>query len=299
MPKEPKDSNQRPDEPDSHPDGANKKKAERPDEGKKPKGSGGQGEGKKQRKTRSDKGEVEATDRDLYCMEWIADQYAARFDQIQKLLSRVPDPKKPYQGEMLAETTTKDLIDRWRRAGWIEYRRVLAADRGFAWVTRRGLQLVELDGLYTAKEPAAIRLNHIYAINQVRLWMDGAGYQWTSEREYIASLKKKKKKDEKVGPIPDAVVFNEKLGKKAALEIELTAKKPATMFLKVARLVREIQFDAEVGNYAPVFPLIWFYVPNEQIKKLVEGAVADLRDKGERERVSCGVDPTLLRVRRG
>ncbi len=290
----PKDPNQRPDDSKRDPDevGSHPEDTSEP---KKAKGSGGQGEGKKERKTRSDKGEVQATERDIYCLTWLADQYAARFDQIQRLLSRVPDPKKPYQGEMLAETTTKDLIDRWRRAGWIEYRRVLANDRGFAWVTRRGLQLVGLDGLYTAKEPAAVRLNHIYAINHIRLWMDLAGYQWTSEREYVATLKKKK--NEKTGPIPDAVVVS-KEGKKAALEIELTAKKPATLFVKIARLVREIQLDVETGNYAPIFPLVWFYVPDKKIEKLVEGAIDDLRDD-ERERVSCGVDPNLLRVRRG
>ena len=36
----------------------------------------------------------------------------------------------------------------------------------------------------------------------------------------------------------------------------------------------------------------------EKIEKLVEGAIDGLRDD-ERERVSCGVDANLLRVRRG
>jgi hypothetical protein len=43
-----------------------------------------QGEEKKERKPRSDKGLIMATRRDLYCMAWIAEQYAARGDQVQR-----------------------------------------------------------------------------------------------------------------------------------------------------------------------------------------------------------------------
>jgi len=285
MPKEPKDSNQRPDEPDSHPDGANKKKAERPDEGKKPKGSGGQGEGKKQRKTRSDKGEVEATDRDLYCMEWIADQYAARFDQIQKLLSRVPDPKKPYQGEMLAETTTKDLIDRWRRAGWIEYKRVLADGRGFAWVTKRGLELVGLDEIYTAKMPAATRLTHIYAVNKIRFMMDGKeGVEWESERRYRSKLEMKKGKT--LGAIPDGIIRGGGYGT-IAIEVEISPKKPAELFEKVVRLVRDYELNLK-GDYIPRYSSVWFYVPSPAMKTAVDAAISKLKPD-EQERVATGV----------
>src|SRR5215469_3374066 len=122
------------------------------------------------KKVRSDKGLIMATIRDLFCIKWIAEMYAARFDQIQKLLSRFPDKQKPFRnGQLIAATTTRDLIARWQRAGWIEYRRVLADGKGYAWVTKKGLALVELDEIYTAKAPALTRLNHIYAVNQIRL----------------------------------------------------------------------------------------------------------------------------------
>jgi len=72
----------------------------------------------KVRKVRRDKGLIMATERDLYCLLWIAGQYAARFDQIQRLLSRFPDPYKPFKaGNLMAETTVKDIIARWQRAG--------------------------------------------------------------------------------------------------------------------------------------------------------------------------------------
>src|ERR1700716_3546314 len=95
-----------------------------------------------ERKVRSDKGHIMATKRDLYIIKWIAEQYAARFDQLQKLLSRFPDKHKPFKSKLIAETTVKDQISRWQRAGWIEYKRVLADGRGYAWVTKKGLALV-------------------------------------------------------------------------------------------------------------------------------------------------------------
>ena len=161
-----------------------------------------------ERKARSDKGFIMATTRDLYCIKWIAEQYAARFDQIQKLLSRFPDKHKPFRaGKLIAETTTRDLIARWQRAGWIEYRRVLADGRGFAWCTKKGLALVGLDETFTARVPASTRLAHIYAVNQVRLWMDLQGFEWTSERTYRASLDQGKK-GQSTGPIPDCRLSN-------------------------------------------------------------------------------------------
>src|SRR5579871_6470039 len=147
----------------------------------------------KKRKTRSDKGEIRATKRDLYCIQWIADQYAARGDQIQQLLTRYPDPQHPFQGKYASESTTREQISRWVRAGWIVYRRVLAAGPGWAYVTKKGLQLVDRDGLFLAKPPSPKRLNHIFAVNQVRLWMDvQTDNNWRSERVLRAELELKR-----------------------------------------------------------------------------------------------------------
>src|SRR5689334_22874197 len=135
---------------------------------------------KKERKQRSDKGLIMATRRDLYCIAWIAEQYAARGDQVRRLLSRFPDKEKPFKDKLIAETTVKDQISRWRRAGWVEYVRVLADEPGYCWATKKGLALVGLDDIYTAKAPATTRLSHIYAVNQLRLFLDQK-YTWKSE----------------------------------------------------------------------------------------------------------------------
>jgi hypothetical protein len=246
-----------------------------------------------ERKQRSDKGLIMATKRDLYCIAWIAEQYAARFDQIQKLLSRFPDQHKPFKdGKLMAETTTKDVIARWQRAGWVEYRRVLADGRGYAWVTRRGLQLVGLDETFTARAPASTRLFHIYAVNQVRLWMDLQGFDWTSERHYKASLEKGKK-GQSIGPVPDAVIVNRKNGARIAVEVEISAKKPVDLVDKLKHLAYAMRLNDHTLKHEHTYPAIWFYVPSEQMKVLVEVARSELRPEDQR-RVSAALQPDLI-----
>jgi hypothetical protein len=244
-------------------------------------------EEKQERKTRSDKGLVMATRRDLYCIEWIAEQYAARFDQIRILLSRFPDRERPFKNGLMSDTTLKDQLSRWRRAGWIESRRTLADEPAYVWVTKKGLQLVGLDDIYKAAEPASTRLNHIYAVNQVRLWMDYK-FAWKSERRYRSEKTAQLKKGDKLGPIPDGLAITK--DGVAAVEVEITSKKPADVFAKLVRLVREYEYVNL--NYQPVFYNIWFYVPNEKIEALIESAAEGLRDE-EADRVSVYVEHDL------
>src|SRR5438105_3921128 len=98
----------------------------------------------RRRKTRSDKGLVMATDRDLRVLRWIAHQYAAQFTQIQQLLTRYANAEL-LQGNLISEAVTKDQIHRWQRAGWCEYQRFLATGRGWCWLTRKGLHMLGLE----------------------------------------------------------------------------------------------------------------------------------------------------------
>jgi len=120
----------------------------------------------RKRKERRDKGLVMITRRDQYCIAWIAEQYGVRRDQLQRLLAWNSGKKE------VSEITVRDQLERWRRAGWIESRRMLADELGYAWTTRKGLAMVDLDDIYTAKEPASTRLGHIYAVNEIRLELE-------------------------------------------------------------------------------------------------------------------------------
>lgn len=245
---------------------------------------------KKPRKIRSDKGLIMATRRDLECIVWIAEQYAIRFDQLLRLLSRYPDQHKPFRenGEM-AESTAKGILDRWRRAGWVEYKRFLADEPGYLWVKKSGLALVGLDDIFTAAAPAATRLTHIYAANHLRLFLD-LKFSWKSERRYRSEQTALLKKGDKFGPIPDAVLTGD--GALIALEVEISPKKPAEVLSKVIKLVRRSVFQGQ--GLEPAFPSIWFYVPDKKMKKLVETAIDGLHGEDEKRRVSVGISEKMV-----
>ncbi len=221
------------------------------------------------RKTRSDKGLVMATHRDLQVLKWIAHQYAAQFFQIQQLLTRFPGAQ--LQGDLISEAVTQDQIRRWQRAGWAEYQRFLAIGRGWCWVTRKGLHLLDLEEDYHAAPPAAVRLQHLYAVNQLRLQI-GPQYPWTSERAIRAALDLKR--GERTGPIPDAYITHDKAGR-IAIEAEISQKKPAELENKLYHLL-DYRDPAIESTYIPVYNAVWFYVPNERIQKAAEAARAQL-----------------------
>jgi hypothetical protein len=241
---------------------------------------------KRVKKVRSDKGEIRVTKRDLGCIAWIAHQYAARGDQIQLLLTRYPDPQHPFQEDVASESTTREQISRWVRAGWVVYKRVLANGPGWAFVTRAGLHLVGLDQVYVARPPSPKRLEHIFAVNQVRLWMDEEHqYPWMSERLYKASLNLKR--GESSGPIPDAILQLD--SGKVALEIQLSYLKPHEWLEKLSELMRH---TVSTGlRYERAFPEVWVYVPTETMKKAGDEARVKLDDP---DRVEIIVEDDLL-----
>ncbi len=84
----------------------------------------------KSRKTRYDKGSIKANDRDILTLTWVAQQYAARFDDVHELLGRHPGANVNEEG--LSESAVRQVIARWRRAGWIGYQQLLAGShRGY------------------------------------------------------------------------------------------------------------------------------------------------------------------------
>jgi hypothetical protein len=235
----------------------------------------------KERKTRRDKGLIMATTRDLACLTWIGEMYAIRIDQLRRLISRYPDPNRPFKGSLIAETTLKDQIDRWQKAGWAEYRRVLADQPGWVWVTAKGLAEVGLSH-YTARPPAATRLNHIFAVNQVRLEHDSR-YIWMSERAY----RHERETVKVTGPIPDGLICKEDKDRYIAIEVELTAKKPADLSGKISSLVRGYVLH---GGASRGFPETHFYVPSDSMKELIVAAMSAAKlEAEEHKRIKIGV----------
>src|SRR5260370_27527427 len=107
--------------------------------------------------TRSDKGIILATPRDLELLPLVAHHTVVRMDHLRELLSKAPGgPMKNPETGLLGEATVKDQVSRWRRAGWIASARVLANEPSYIWLTKRGLDMFGLDELYSKGRPPSL-----------------------------------------------------------------------------------------------------------------------------------------------
>jgi hypothetical protein len=151
---------------------------------------------------------VLVTERDLAVLRWIGEQFAVRADVIRWLLGG---------DQPLSEGRTRQVIDRWRRAGLVHQQRFFVGAEPVVWPTREGLRLV-LDG-YRARTPKLSMLAHIHAVSLVRLGLerDGTGTAWVPERALYRAR-----------PSPDIHVadgeYTDRAGRRIAVEVELTVK---------------------------------------------------------------------------
>lgn len=189
-----------------------------------------------QRQRRSDFGQVRATERDLYLLSWIGDQFALRVDQLHQLASS-------YKGEELSFSTIKWLASRWQKAGWIHKQKLLAGQPQWIWLSREGLSDLGLD--YPYNKPGVGRLNHIYHANAVRFWVERRSNEkasWVSER--IVNARRKEYRNHLVD---GEVLYN---GIKIAVEVELTQKSRP----RLISILRELQRDYEA---------VWYFAAEE------------------------------------
>ncbi|HVW32663.1 MAG TPA: hypothetical protein VHL53_09005 [Acidimicrobiia bacterium] len=151
---------------------------------------------------------VLVTERDLTVLRWISEQFAVRADVIRWLLGG----DRP-----LSEGRTRQVIDRWRRAGLVSQQRFFLGSEPVVWPTREGLRLV-LDG-YRTKTPALSMLAHIHAVTLVRLGLERRGdvTGWVPERALYRAR-----------PSPDVHVadgeYTDRAARRTAIEVELTVK---------------------------------------------------------------------------
>jgi hypothetical protein len=229
------------------------------------------------RKQRSDKGQYLLTPRDLSILKWIGHQYAVRLDQLQVLMTRESPEQKKMHGNLIGYSTMMDRVYKLRDAGYLSYARVLAHGPGWCWLTRAGMDATGLD--FAARAPSWINLNHIYAINQVRLYANWR--YWHAERSIRSSGKE--------GPIPDAVIWesdeDREQRRSIAIEVELSLKH----VVQRERKLRDLT-NIFTGGY----PRVRMYVPNEAVLRGMERAAAKLVDR-DRERIelvlAAAIDP--------
>ena len=137
------------------------------------------------RRTRSDKGQLQLTQRDRDVLHQIGEQTAYCFDQVQGLLARHPDSLST-DPECLSETRTRAIIRRWQKLGLADYRKILYDEPGWVWLTKKGLQYTQVEGRFL--EPSPANLEHLYWINETRALIEHtyrgySGFCWEGERQ--------------------------------------------------------------------------------------------------------------------
>lgn len=140
--------------------------------------------------------------RDVEVLCWLAEQYAARVDQLQVLLG-------------CRERQAQRVVARLRAHGLVWSKRLTGHEPPWVTPTALGLQLTHTG--FRLWAPGLTLLAHTAAVNDVRLHIQSRSPSsvWTSERQ-LAREKGTR------GHLPDAVVLTD--GQRVAIEVELTPK---------------------------------------------------------------------------
>jgi hypothetical protein len=198
-------------------------------------------------KRRSDYGSIQATERDMYILNWVGEMYAASVDHLCVLGAlKSEDGFAQSQGK-LGGSAIKNLYRRWSQAGWIEKQKLLAGKPPWIWLSRRGLQHIGL--AYPYREPSLGRLKHIHCVNAVRLYVErklGDAAQWVSERDINQARKEAGKKH-----LVDGEVIYQ--GIRIAVEVELNRKSHK----RLASILNELKRD---------YQAIWYFAAGSCFK---------------------------------
>jgi len=177
-------------------------------------------------------------ERDVLALHWIAEQYAISLDHLQLLLGRYALAPTKTPGT-LSLTRVRHTVERWRRAGLVATKKILASQPTWVYLTNKGL--AELGLTWHMYEPRAGSCTHLYYINQVRLMAEAKGYQWKSERvlnQFPATGERRHRPDAEVttatdGPFP--------------IEVEITRKNEKSLSSILRTLLQQ-------------YSVVWYFV---------------------------------------
>lgn len=184
-----------------------------------------------------------------YALRFVGQQGAVRFDQLQKLLGRLsPQPQDMKQPGILTAERTRKLLRRWTDEDLYCYRVFYARQRGWIWLTRKGLKFADLDLRYY--EPAPSSLAHLFALNEIRLMIEARrpADLWISERQ-LRVFRDAAIQAGNVSHLPDAELCNAQ-GQVNGIECELTVKSE--------KRLEEILFDLAANKR---YSTIWYFAP--------------------------------------
>lgn len=198
-------------------------------------------QGPRRRKKRTDAGQTRMTTRDRDALRWIGEMMVIRFDQLQRLLARWST--RAEKREMLAKTSTRDVIRRWAQRGYVVAKQLNGSV--WIWLTVFGQEEAQLP----YRKPFSGRtkdLDHYFYTNQVRLDLEDAyaednePFAWTSQRELVRLRMKAG-----ASHYADGLARSGELV--AAVEVELTPK-------------NSTESHEDLLALAQTYNHVWFYV---------------------------------------
>jgi hypothetical protein len=187
---------------------------------------------------------IRLTERDLAAFRWLAEMKAIHEDDLAVLLGRMGDR------EPLSMPTTRALVDRWRRHGLVEARKVLMERPRVVTLRAAGAAAVsdEPGGWH---EVAAWTAIHTGEVAHVRLALErhprygGMVAEWTSERRLRKAVQDGRRKGEGTPHIPDGMVTGTD-GQRWAIEVERTPKETA----RLVQIIRTLTTAYDLTLYA-------------------------------------------------
>jgi hypothetical protein len=243
---------------------------------------------KSQRKTRSDAGKIVWTDRDVLALTWIGQQYAIRLDQLQWLLGQHPGCGAVHP-DWISEGSARDVVSRWKRAGWVRTEQIRAKEPFWVWPTRQALATLGLPYQYRdIGQSCLAELKHLYAINEIRLHECDEEAVWVSERQLLHEVIHIS--GQELLHRPDGEMYWAD-GGITAIEAELSLKRPEDLAENLMELVRGegyLRLKSEHGvtkarssshGERSKYSEIWYFGP-AKVRRQVRRERARLRTLG-------------------
>ncbi len=164
---------------------------------------------------------VEITERDLFVLRFIGEQYTARFDQIQRLLGSRAGAETQTPG-LLNDGSTRSWLARMKALEAIEIEKPYQAQPRYVWLTGVGLRLAHLD--FKVVRPSIMVLNHHYWCAQTRLYLAARRPDdvWIGERQLRSEQARATKNRQRRPELPDAHLSSQR--GIIAIEVELGDK---------------------------------------------------------------------------
>jgi hypothetical protein len=214
------------------------------------------------RKRRRDADQPRWQRRDYYALQWVGEQGAIRFDQLQRLLGRESLEFKDWQA-VLSESATRNAIDRWETARLINSDHVMPNEQKYYWLSNAGFEFAGLSLPHC--RPKFAEMPFILACNQARLHLEQLSRMdaqefgdheyclWESARERQARFP-----DRKNIHLPNAGVFRTQARGALAIEVVIESGEDTEGRMRT--------YAIEMSGFSE----IWYLALSEQFPLLEE-----------------------------